>query len=118
VQSAYYRAVNELQGQITGLHALSGAAPILLVTATLPLVLGLYAGARDWRRQLPLFVAMIVVIGFWIWSVGQTSGGLNYSLRVLTPVVALAAALGGRLGFSSASGRLRWLMPGLLGLAA
>ena len=118
VQSAYYRAVGELQGQITGLHALSRAAPILLVTAVLPLMLGLYVGAKDWRRQTPLLVAIIAVVAIWIWSVGQTSGGLNYSLRVLTPVVALTAALGGRLCLSSGSSRLRWLIPGLLGLAA
>lgn len=118
VQSAYYRAVGELQRQITGFHALSGAAPVLLVTAALPLVLGLYAGARDWRRQMPLLVAMLAVIALWIWSVSQTSGGLNYSLRVLTPVVALAAALGARLHLLSRTHQPRWLLPGLLGLAA
>jgi len=116
VQAAYYRAVGELQGQITGFHALTGAAPILLVTATLPLALGLYAGVRDWRRQLPILVAILVVVALWIWSVAHTSGGLNYSLRVLTPVVALAAALGGRLHLSSSLPRLRWLLPGLLAL--
>lgn len=118
VQAAYYRAVGELQAQITGLNALSGAAPLLLVTAALPLALGLYVGVRDWRRQIPLLVAVVVVVGLWIWSVGQTSGGLNYSLRVLTPVVALAAAIGGRLGAFGRPSRLRWLLAGLLGVAA
>ncbi|MDI1320944.1 MAG: hypothetical protein PSW75_12235 [bacterium] len=118
VQTAYYRVVGELQGHSTGLSAFAGAWPILLWTAALPLALGLFAGGRDWRRQAPLLVAIIAVVALWIWSIGMTSGGLNYSLRVLTPVVALTAALGARLTLFPGSPRLRLLLLALLGLAA
>jgi hypothetical protein len=34
-------------------------------------------------------------LGLWLWSVGYTAGGLSYSLRVLSPLLALLAVAGG-----------------------
>lgn len=48
---------------------------------------------------LPI-TAILMITGLWLWSLPLTAGGWNYSLRVLTPAVALSAALCGWLGAS------------------
>ena len=47
------------------------------------------------RRGLPLLAAAAAGAGLWIWSIPYTVGGVEYSMRVLTPtVVALSVACG------------------------
>jgi len=56
-------------------------------------------GLRRARRLAVAPLAALALTGaLWIWSVPWTAGGLNYSLRVLVPAVALGAVLGGWLG--------------------
>ncbi len=71
---------------------------------TLAVVTGVLAAAGVvgiWRAKrtaaVPL-AAILTITGLWLWSVPFTAGGLNYSLRVLTPAVALLAALAGWVG--------------------
>ena len=69
-------------------------------------------------RRGPWLAAVGGVVGLWLWSVGQTSGGAVYSLRVLTPALALAAVAGGvGLGPWLAS-RRGWIALSLLTLLA
>ena len=67
------------------------------------LVLGaLMLGAISGVRRLgatgaPMVLAGLVVTTLWLWSIGQTAGGVVYSMRVLTPLAAIAAVLSGHL---------------------
>jgi hypothetical protein len=54
----------------------------------------------------------VLWLALWAWSVGYTAGGLDYSLRVLDPVLAMFAIAGG-IGLSRAKG----IWPGVLACA-
>lgn len=82
------------------------------------LALGLAAGLRRWRENAPWLMAMIVIAGLWLWSVHLTAGGYNYSMRMLSPVLALGAVLGGSWLSSAASSRFGWLLALILALLA
>jgi hypothetical protein len=48
-----------------------------------------------WRDTAPLALTTALVVSLWIWSIGQTSGGAVYSMRMLTPaIVALSMSAG------------------------
>lgn len=71
----------------------------------------LLAGAAGFLRQplagRGLFVGAVTVVGgLWLWSVHQTFGGIAYSTRILTPVLAVCAVGAGWIGRLS-SARLR-----------
>ncbi len=70
----------------------------LAVTAGAALVAAAVGAAKAGRRSITLLAALLLSVALWAWSVPWTAGGLNYSLRVLTPAVALCAVLGGWLG--------------------
>ncbi|WP_069960385.1 hypothetical protein [Lacunisphaera limnophila] len=64
----------------------------------------------------PVFARWLAAgwLALWLGSVSYTAGGLGYSLRVLSPVLALLAVAGGA-GLSRVPGRWRgWLLAGLL----
>ncbi len=48
-------------------------------------------------KSSPLLLAGLVIGALWLWSVGQTAGGWVYSMRVLSPLVAIAAILAGHI---------------------
>ena len=77
------------------------------------------------RRWLPC-AAIVLICGLWLWSLPLTGGGWNYSVRVLTPMTAVCAALCGWLGtfprlrraglalalvFSVDAARRSWFLP-------
>lgn len=67
-----------------------------LLLFALPACVGLALAA--WRARVTFSLAVIFLIAataLWITSIGYTAGGLFYSMRVLAPVFALAAVLGG-----------------------
>ncbi len=72
-------------------------AATLPFVAALPLAAGFTGVLRARLRGGAALVAIVgtALAGLWAWSVGYTSGGWNYSLRVLGPALVLAAALGG-----------------------
>jgi hypothetical protein len=59
------------------------------------LAIGAIGLIKTHRGQIPWIIALIGVTAFWFWSSVRTSGGLIYSLRVMTPVIGLAAVAGG-----------------------
>ncbi|MDD2762940.1 MAG: glycosyltransferase family 39 protein [Opitutaceae bacterium] len=62
---------------------------------------------RGNRSAWPASAGIVLIAGLWLWSVPQTAGGGYYSLRVLTPALAIAAVLAGWLGnLSSGAGRM------------
>jgi hypothetical protein len=67
---------------------LIGGAPLVLLA-------GLSGIAISLRRGLPLAAVACGGVLLWLWSVRYTSGGLDYSMRVLTPTwVALSIGAG------------------------
>jgi hypothetical protein len=59
-------------------------------------LLAALAGTRvrgAWPVSVRWLAALWLVL--WLWSVGYTAGGLSYSLRVLSPLLALLAVAGG-----------------------
>jgi hypothetical protein len=78
------------------------------LTALVPILVGL-AGCVRWPRRLwGVAVSVLLVALLWAYSVGQTAGGLGYSLRVLSPaLVLLAVAAGGLLAHLAGNSRLR-----------
>jgi hypothetical protein len=71
----------------------------LLVGAPLALLIGVPYGIVTWRQTAPLMLSVLLVAFLWLVSIGQTSGGVVYSMRVLTPAfVALSLPAGQGLG--------------------
>jgi len=93
-----------------GATALTALPKLALSLAGGPLLFGLIAGARRWRENGPWLIALIAVIVLWLWSIGLTSGGYMYSMRVLTPAIALGAILGGVLLARFAAVRYSWIL--------
>lgn len=92
---AYMHCIAELTRYWESPRQLGETAIALGTLALLPLGLGLTSGMRRWRDFAPWTLAVVVMIGLWLWSIRQTAGGMVYSLRVLTPALAVGAALGG-----------------------
>ncbi|MDB6167554.1 MAG: hypothetical protein JWM88_418 [Verrucomicrobia bacterium] len=63
--------------------------------AGVPLVLGLIGGCARWRESGAWLGAMAAVFAVWCWIAGLTAGGGLYSMRMLSPAIALGAVLGG-----------------------
>lgn len=86
--------------------------------AGVTLMLGIASGLTRWRTSAPWLVALLGFIALWIWSVAYTAGGYVYSLRVLTPAIALAAVLGGVGLMRIASMRRGWILTAVLAMLA
>jgi hypothetical protein len=68
----------------------------ILAGAPVAIVLGVLAAVSTNRNAVLLALLAVIPVGLWAWSVQYTQGGIDYSLRVLTPaVVALSVAAGG-----------------------
>lgn len=67
----------------------------LAMLAGVPLILGLIGGLARWDEAKPWLLAMGVLFLVWFWAAVFTAGGVLYSMRVLSPVIALGAVLGG-----------------------
>lgn len=82
----------------------------LLALFAWPAVLGAgglaWHAARGLREAREAAVVVAVVAGLWLVSVPFTAGGLFYSLRVLSPALALAGAFGGYALVALAPGRM------------
>ena len=117
VHVRHLQAIGEVFG-LTG-HPEAGllltAVPLL---AGVPLALGLAGLLRHGRREWPWVAAGATLVVLWAWSVHQTAGGYLYSLRVLTPVLALAAVFAGLLLARAAVGRWCSVLVAVLTLAA
>jgi hypothetical protein len=80
----------------------------LLATSGALAVLALAGALRLRLRTRGILLGIGLVGALWVWSMPQTAGGWNYSMKVLVPALGLAAVLAGWLG----------RLPGRLGLAA
>lgn len=118
VSAEYFRLVAEQRSLGTALSPLSMIAILFVRLTAVPLALGL-TGIVAFRRECGAWLVAIVGVGtLWLWSLGQTSGGYVYSLRVLAPAVALAAVAGGMLAARWITARHGWVATALLTLLA
>lgn len=81
---------------------------LLLVLAGPLLALGLFNGIRGVSSKRTIWVGILLTISLWLWSVPQTAGGWGYSVRVLSPALALCAVFAG--GISTFSPRIQRLI--------
>ncbi len=94
VSAEYFRVVGEINDPLV--HPfIFGVAAKLLALAFIPIALGTAGVIGGRREQVPWLAGIGVVAALWLWSIGQTSGGCAYSLRVLTPAFALGAVFAG-----------------------
>ncbi|HCE46400.1 MAG TPA: hypothetical protein DET40_22885 [Lentisphaeria bacterium] len=70
---------------------------LVLITCALPFVLGIAAVILNFRRFNVLAAICLAIFMIWIYSAGKTSGGMFYSMRVLSPMIVLLAIFGGSL---------------------
>jgi len=63
----------------------------LLRSCGITLIAGLPFLLAAPRRHAPWLATVALVAGLWLWSIGQTSGGVIYSTRVLAPAAAILA---------------------------
>ncbi len=73
------------------------AIGLLLKTAALPVLLGLLAFFFDSRKCACLLFGVAMIFAVWLYSVGQTGGGIFYSMRVLAPAIVLLSVCAGSL---------------------
>lgn len=114
----YLQAVSDLRGPGSAAAPWTTIAWTLALLTAVPLGLGLAGTIRARRECGPWIVAILGVGVLWVWSIPQTSGGLVYSLRVLTPALALAAVLGGLALAQWTAPRHRWWLALLLAVPA
>jgi len=82
----------------------------LLLGGSVALLAGLFALALHGRRLMPYTLSLLLVVSLWLWSIGKTSGGVIYSMRVLAPaIVILSLVTGKALADLADRGRIRQL---------
>ncbi len=67
----------------------------MAVFAAWPWTIGLVGALHGLRRHGHVTLAIAAMIALWAYSVGVTHGGVAYSLRVLSPAMAMLAVAGG-----------------------
>ena len=83
-----------LSSQPQNLHYLAILPPLFMGGVLLGGLAGVF---RLKLKSAPLVLSGLVITALWVWSIGQTAGGWVYSMRVLSPMLAIAAVLAGNL---------------------
>lgn len=65
----------------------------IMAGAIIPIVVGILSMILYFRNLIPYFISIFIVFGIWFWSVGQTCGGVLYSLRVLSPAIVVLSCV-------------------------
>ena len=83
----------------------------LMTGGFLAIGIGLPYALIRWREFAPLLITTLLVTLLWIYSVGQTAGGVVYSTRVLTPAIVALSIVAGvalvRWGEARRAGKVR-----------
>jgi hypothetical protein len=110
IHDAFLQFYNSRLGVQTWTASVWVSVFLLLCELALPqMLVGLPAAVRNFRRDGYLLVIAVLMIAVWIVSVGYTSGGVEISMRVLSPaLVVLSIAAAGAL--DQWMGRWRSLM--------
>ncbi len=67
----------------------------LILGGSVALLAGIACLVARGRRLLPYTLSILLVGSLWLWSIGKTSGGVIYSMRVLAPALAICAVIAG-----------------------
>ncbi|HEY4246282.1 MAG TPA: hypothetical protein VGM64_05460 [Lacunisphaera sp.] len=95
VNAAHVALMKVYEGSF-GWGQLPPAALRILLTNCTAAVIGVIAGACFcFSRSRVMLAAFSLLVGLWAASLGYTAAGFTYSLRVLSPALAVAAVLGG-----------------------
>ena len=98
VHAAIVQAYKDLvSNQFTTAPLWLRACGIILAGATLQVLAGIPGAFRNFRRNGYLLVAAALLVGVWYTSIPYTSGGIEISLRVLTPALAVLSITGAAL---------------------
>ncbi len=97
IHADYMRSVAELVGLQNNPAGPGMVARAFLLLALPPMALGVAGGIVAFRRHGAGLIALIALTAIWLGSIPHTSGGYTYSIRVLTPALAVGAILGGSL---------------------
>jgi len=68
----------------------------LALGGSVALLAGLSSLAVKGRRLYPYTLSLLLITLLWLWSIGKTSGGVIYSMRVLAPAVIILALVAGK----------------------
>ncbi len=93
--NAVHTAIMRAQAPSLGIERNTTQLFHLLEYAPLPIVLGIAGCVVFVKRQPAIIFSVAFVVALWLYSMGSTSGGPLYSMRVLSPAFALLAVLGG-----------------------
>lgn len=69
---------------------------MLIAGGSVALVVALPYLAVKGRRLYPYILSLLLVSCLWLWSIGSTSGGIVYSMRVLAPSLVILAMIAGK----------------------
>jgi len=94
VNSAHERLMEIYQGAFGWAH-LPPEAMRILITNCVATAVGVVAGIFCFKQTRSLWSALALVVGLWTVSLGYTSAGFTYSLRVLAPGIAVLSIMGG-----------------------
>jgi hypothetical protein len=110
INTEYLRAARELRGLGTASAPLGDVFGLAIGLAGIPLLLGLVMLVKSWRTHAAWIAGILCVLAAWLWASHQASGGVAYSLRVLTPAIALSAAAGAPLLARWTAVRQGWIL--------
>jgi len=79
-----------------GLKEWLGLGYEIIAGGSIALLAALPYLARNARKSSPCILSLAVIAFLWLWSVGKTSGGVIYSLRVLAPAIVILALIAGK----------------------
>jgi Dolichyl-phosphate-mannose-protein mannosyltransferase len=83
---------------------------VLLVVGGSVGVLGSMGLVRARFRCPGIGAAILLIAALWVWSMPETAGGWNYSMRVLLPAAVLCAVLAGWVGAIQGRSRIAWAL--------
>jgi hypothetical protein len=88
----------------------------LLTGTTITMIIGVPYLISHYRTAYPYLISAVLIMALWVWSIGQTCGGVIYSMRVLAPLVVVLAIVTGisaQKYFTRSDGRMRFVLVAL-----
>ncbi len=86
----------------------------IILGGSITLLAGLAFLAKKGRHSYAFTLSLLFITLLWLWSIGKTSGGILYSLKVLAPAIVILALITGKsLAETAENSRLRhlpWLL--------
>jgi len=104
------RDISNYWGLATSPVSLHWVPLVLLAVAGSVGILGCVGLVRARSRCLGIAAGILLIAALWVWSMPETAGGWNYSMRVLLPALVLCAVLAGWIGALQGRLRIAWAL--------